>query len=107
MVLFEGSWLPSQVQNLVARQSSDTPYLFYCINPNNNYHLLTSFSLLPSLPPSSQILELADQNPLPHAQDPLLPVRSFEGGRRGGLRHALLLPHDLGLGLAPTNHCLR
>ncbi|GAB5034909.1 Hypothetical protein NocV09_02200650 [Nannochloropsis oceanica] len=37
MVLFEGAWLPTQVQNLVARQSSDSPYLFYCINPNNDY----------------------------------------------------------------------
>jgi len=40
MVLFEGSWLSPQVQNLVARQSSDSPYLFYCINPNNNFRTL-------------------------------------------------------------------
>jgi len=40
MVLFEGSWLSPQVQNLVARQSSDSPYLFYCINPYNNFRTL-------------------------------------------------------------------
>lgn len=57
MVLFEGSWLSPQVQNLVARQSSDSPYLFYCINPNNNYRkywnsLIKIRFKLPALPDS-------------------------------------------------------
>ncbi len=32
-----GAWLTPQIQNLVARQSSDSPYLFYCINPDNRW----------------------------------------------------------------------
>ena len=39
---FTGEWLTPQVQNLVARQSSDSPYLFYCINPDNDWEYYTN-----------------------------------------------------------------
>lgn len=40
------------MQNLVARQSSDSPYLFYCINPNNRWehYINTVFKIRFKLP---------------------------------------------------------
>jgi len=51
-VLFQGSWLNPRLA--IARQSIDSPYMMYCINPYNDwtYYLNTMLKVSPSLPPS-------------------------------------------------------
>ena len=50
-VLFQGDWLDPSLA--IARQSIDSPYMMYCINPYNDwtYYLNTLLKVRPSLPP--------------------------------------------------------